>query len=67
MTNSWKFLQYGYFVVALIFLVEAIFECKEDQHRALFILGFSIFILLSPWFPSSFQSRFILCLTDLIK
>ena len=42
MNNIWKFLQYGYFVVALIFLVEAIFEWKEDQNKALFMLGFSI-------------------------
>ena len=46
MNKIWKFLQYGYFVIALIFLVEAILTWKEDQNKALFMLGFSIFILL---------------------
>ena len=57
MNNIWKFLQYGYFVVALIFLVEAIFEWKEDQNKALFILGFSIFILLIFFLKRNFRKK----------
>ena len=57
MNNIWKFLQYGYFVVALIFLVEAIFEWKEDQNKALFMLGFSIFILLIFFFKRKFRKK----------
>ena len=57
MNNIWKFLQYGYFVVALIFLVEAIFEWKEDQNKALFMLGFSIFILLIFFLKRNFRKK----------
>ena len=46
MNNIWKFLQYGYLIIALILLVEAIIEWKDDQNKALFMLGLSIFILL---------------------
>ena len=57
MNNIWKFLQYGYFVVALIFLVEAIFEWKEDKNKALFMLGFSIFILLIFFLKRNFRKK----------
>mgnify|MGYP000297448402 FL=1 len=57
MNNIWKFLQYGYFVVALIFLVEAIFEWKEDQNKELFMLGFSIFILLIFFLKRNFRKK----------
>ena len=57
MNQIWKFLQYGYFVIALIFLVEAILTWKEDQNKALFMLGFSIFILLIFFFKRNFRKK----------
>ena len=57
MNKIWNFLQYGYFVIALIFLVEAIFEWKEDQNKALFMLGFSIFILLIFFLKRNFRKK----------
>jgi len=57
MNKIWKFLQYGYFVIALIFLVEAIFEWKEDQNKSLFMLGFSIFILLIFFLKRNFRKK----------
>lgn len=57
MNKIWKFLQYGYFVIALIFLVEAILTWKEDQNKALFMLGFSIFILLIFFFKRNFRKK----------
>jgi len=44
MNNIWKFLQYGYLIIALILLVEAIIEWKDDQNKAIFMLGLSILI-----------------------
>ena len=57
MNKIWKFLQYGYLIIALIFLVEALFEWKEDQNKALFMLGFSIFILLIFFFKINFRKK----------
>ena len=41
MNNFWKFLQYGYLIIAVIFLVEAALAWKDDINKALFMLGFS--------------------------
>jgi len=57
MNRIWKFFQYGYLVVALIFLVEAITTWKDDQQKALLMLGFSIFITLIFFLKRHFRKK----------
>tara|TARA_B110000503_G_C7004914_1_gene353163 strand:- start:186 stop:380 length:195 start_codon:yes stop_codon:yes gene_type:complete len=57
MNNIWKFLQYGYLIIALILLVEAIIEWKYDQNKSLFMLGLSIFISLIFFFKRNFRKK----------
>lgn len=57
MNKIWKFLQYGYLVVGAIFLIEAIIQWKEDQQKALFMLAFSIFIILIFFFKRYFRKK----------
>ena len=57
MNKFWKFLQYGYLIIAIIFLIEAIFAWKDDINKALFMLGFSIFILLIFFFKRKFRKK----------
>lgn len=57
MNKIWKFFQYGYLVVALIFLVEAITTWKDDQQKALLMLGFSIFITLIFFLKRHFRKK----------
>jgi len=57
MNKFWKFLQYGYLIIAVIFLIEAIFAWKDDINKALFMLGFSIFILLIFFFKRKFRKK----------
>ncbi len=57
MNKFWKFLQYGYLIIALIFLIEAILAWKDDINKALFMLGFSIFILLIFFFKRKFRKK----------
>tara|TARA_B110000003_G_scaffold276446_1_gene322956 strand:+ start:6448 stop:6642 length:195 start_codon:yes stop_codon:yes gene_type:complete len=57
MNNIWKFLQYGYLIIAVIFLVESITEWKDNQNKSLFMLGFSIFILLIFFFKRNFRKK----------
>jgi hypothetical protein len=57
MNNIWKFLQYGYLIIALILLVEAIIEWKDDQNKSLFMLGLSIFISLIFFFKRNFRKK----------
>jgi hypothetical protein len=57
MNKFWKFLQYGYLIIAIIFLIEAIIYWKYDINKALFMLGFSIFILLIFFFKRKFRKK----------
>jgi asparagine N-glycosylation enzyme membrane subunit Stt3 len=57
MNKFWKFLQYGYLIIAVIFLIEAIIAWKNDINKALFMLGFSIFILLIFFFKRKFRKK----------
>lgn len=57
MNKFWKFLQYGYLIIAIIFLIEAIIAWKDDINKALFMLGFSIFILLKFFFKRKFRKK----------
>jgi positive regulator of sigma E activity len=57
MNKFWKFLQYGYLIIAIIFLIEAILAWKDDLNKALFMLGFSIFILLIFFFKRKFRKK----------
>ena len=57
MNKFWKFLQYGYLIIAIIFLIETIFAWKDDINKALFMLGFSIFILLIFFFKRKFRKK----------
>ena len=57
MNRIWKFFQYGYLVVASIFLVEAITTWKDDQQKALLMVGFSIFITLIFFLKRHFRKK----------
>ena len=57
MNKFWKFLQYGYLIIAVIFLVEAALARKDEINKALFMLGFSIFILLIFFFKRKFRKK----------
>jgi len=57
MNNFWKPLQYGYRIIAVIFSGEAALAWKDDINKALFMLGFSIFILLIFFFKRKFRKK----------
>lgn len=57
MNKLWKFLQYGYLVVGAIFLIEGFIRWNEDREKALFMFGFSIFIILIFFFKRNFRKK----------
>ncbi|NVK53333.1 MAG: hypothetical protein HWD85_10400 [Flavobacteriaceae bacterium] len=57
MNTLWKYLQYGYLIIAVIFLVEAIFEWNEDREKAYLMLGFAAFITLVFFFKRHFRRK----------
>lgn len=57
MNTLWKYLQYGYLVVAIIFLVEGILKINSDIQQALIMVGFAIFITLIFLFKRRFRRK----------
>ncbi len=57
MNTIWKYLQYGYLIVGLIFFVEAILAFNEDKERSIFMFCFAIFITLIFFFKRRFRKK----------
>ena len=57
MNTLWKYLQYGYLVIGIIFLVEGILSWNEDVEKACFMIGFSVFITLVYLFKRHFRRK----------
>ncbi len=57
MNTLWKYLQYGYLVIGIIFLVEGLLVWNEDREKAYFMIGFSVFITLVFFFKRHFRKK----------
>ena len=57
MNKIWKFFQYGYLIIAAIFLIEALIRWNSERERAYLFLGFSFFITLVFFFKRSFRKK----------
>jgi uncharacterized membrane protein len=57
MNTLWKYLQYGYLIIAIIFLIEAVLGWNEDREKAYLMLGFSVFITLVFFFKRKFRKK----------
>lgn len=57
MNKTWKFLQYGYLVVGVIFFVEGILKWNSDRQEAFIMFGFAIFITLIFFFKRNFRKK----------
>ncbi|WP_408025743.1 hypothetical protein [Tenacibaculum sediminilitoris] len=57
MNALWKYLQYGYLVIGIIFFVEGFLKWNSDKEEALIMFGFAIFIILIFFFKRHFRRR----------
>jgi hypothetical protein len=57
MNFLWKYLQYGYLVIGIIFLVEALLIWNEDREKAYLMIGFAVFITLVFFFKRFFRKK----------
>ncbi len=57
MNKIWKYTQYGYLVVGIIFLVEGILKWNSNREQAYFMFGFAIFITLIFLFKRNFRKK----------
>ena len=57
MNKLWKFLQYGYLMVAFICVVEGIVRWNADKSRSYLFLGFAVLIIFVFFFKRHFRKK----------
>ncbi len=57
MNTIWKYLQYGYLIIGLIFLVEGVLKFNSNREEAFIMFGFAIFITLIFFFKRHFRRK----------
>ncbi len=57
MNKLWKFLQYGYLIIAILLFIDAILNWNVDREKAYIYVGFSIFITLVFFFKRHFRKK----------
>lgn len=57
MNTLWKYLQYGYLVIGVIFLIDGILKWSSDKEGAFIMFGLAIFIILIFFFKRHFRRK----------
>lgn len=57
MKKIYKFIEYGYLLIATIMLVEAIIHWSSNLQKAYIFLGFSILAILMYFFKKRFRKK----------
>lgn len=57
MNKLWKFLQYGYLIIAILLFIDAILNWNVDREKAYIYVGFSFFITLVFFFKRHFRKK----------
>ncbi len=57
MNTLWKYLQYAYLIIAIIFLVDAISKWNTEREKSYLMLGFAVFITLVFFFKRYFRKK----------
>ena len=57
MQKVWKIFEYGYLVVAIIFIVEAILKWSESREKAYLMLLFSVIAMFRKRFRKKIENR----------
>lgn len=57
MQNLWKIFEYGYLIIAIVFIAETVLKWNEDRERAYLLAGFSILAIFMYFFRRRFRQR----------
>ncbi len=57
MNKLWKYTQYGYIVVAIVLLIDAITRWSTDRNQAYFSIVFAVFITAIFFFKRWFRRK----------
>lgn len=57
MNKIWRFFQYGYLLIAIFFVIDAISNISTDNSRAIFSFICAVFIILVFFFKRHFRKK----------
>ena len=57
MNKIWKIFEYGYLIVAVVFIVETVLNWNVDRQRSYILLLFSVVAIFMYFFKKRFRSR----------
>ncbi len=57
MQKLWKIFEYGYLIIAVVFLIEAVLNWNENRERAYLLLLFSVVAIIVYFFRKRFRKR----------
>lgn len=57
MNRVWKIFEYGYLLVAIVFIVETFLNWNDDRSKAYLMLLFSVLAVFMYFFKKRFRNR----------
>jgi hypothetical protein len=57
MQKLWKIFEYGYLIIAVVFMVETVLNWNRDRERAYLLLFFSVVAIFVYFFRKRFRKR----------
>ncbi|NOR27003.1 MAG: hypothetical protein GQ540_00575 [Lutibacter sp.] len=57
MQKIWKIFEYGYLIVAIVFIVETVLNWNENRNKAYLFLLFSVLAVFMYFFKKRFRKK----------
>lgn len=57
MSKMWKIFEYGYLIIAIVFIVETVLNWNLERERAYLFLLFAVLAIFMYFFRKRFRSR----------
>jgi L-asparagine transporter-like permease len=57
MNKLWKYIQFGYIIIAIILFIEGILRFSDDKNKAYLYFGFSLFLVLIFFLKRFFRKK----------
>ena len=57
MQKIWKIFEYGYLIIAIVFVVETVLNWNSDREKAYMLLFFSVLAIFMYFFRKRFSNK----------
>ena len=57
MQKIWKIFEYGYLIIAIVFVVETVLNWNSDREKAYMLLFFSVLAIFMYFFRKRFRNK----------